>query len=123
MGMLDQLPRRERLIKWLVDRQQIGFQGRVNKPDDTCYSFWIGATLVMLGAYHLIDTKLLCAYTIGCQKKQGGFAKWTDQYQDVLHTYFGLAGLSLAGHPGLAPIDCALGMTQRASGVHYIKPE
>ena len=26
-------------------RQQSGFQGRPNKPVDTCYSFWVGATL------------------------------------------------------------------------------
>ena len=26
-----------------------GFQGRPNKDEDTCYSFWIGATLALLG--------------------------------------------------------------------------
>ena len=24
---------------------QLGFHGRAGKPDDTCYAFWIGATL------------------------------------------------------------------------------
>ncbi len=33
------------IIKWCIFRQQTGFQGRPNKPVDTCYSFWVGATL------------------------------------------------------------------------------
>lgn len=32
-----------------------GFQGRPNKPVDTCYSFWIGASLKILNAFHLTD--------------------------------------------------------------------
>ena len=36
---------RESLMKWCLLRQQTGFQGRPNKPTDTCYSFWVGATL------------------------------------------------------------------------------
>jgi geranylgeranyl transferase type-1 subunit beta len=33
------------LTEWLLLRQNQGFHGRINKPDDTCYSFWIGASL------------------------------------------------------------------------------
>ena len=33
-----------------------GFQGRCNKDADTCYSFWIGGTLDMLGAFDMVDT-------------------------------------------------------------------
>ena len=32
-----------------MQRQVGGFQGRVNKDPDTCYSFWVGASLKMLG--------------------------------------------------------------------------
>ena len=35
----------DRLRKWCIMRQLSGFQGRPNKPVDTCYSFWIGASL------------------------------------------------------------------------------
>ena len=48
MGRLDNAfsaTERERLIRWCINRQMSGFQGRPNKPVDTCYSFWIGATL------------------------------------------------------------------------------
>jgi geranylgeranyl transferase type-1 subunit beta len=34
-----------KLIKWCLDRQSTGFQGRPNKQPDTCYCFWIGASL------------------------------------------------------------------------------
>uniref|UniRef100_A0A915KFX8 Prenyltransferase alpha-alpha toroid domain-containing protein n=1 Tax=Romanomermis culicivorax TaxID=13658 RepID=A0A915KFX8_ROMCU len=35
----------EKLKKWCLLRQNEGFFGRPNKPDDSCYTFWIGATL------------------------------------------------------------------------------
>jgi geranylgeranyl transferase type-1 subunit beta len=35
----------EGLKKWCLFRQQTGFNGRPNKPVDTCYSFWVGAAL------------------------------------------------------------------------------
>ena len=36
---------KDSLIRWCLIRQTSGFQGRPNKDADTCYSFWIGATL------------------------------------------------------------------------------
>lgn len=108
----------------------MGFQGRCNKPEDTCYSFWVGGALTLLGAYEFIDFPLIRAFTLSCQKPQGGFAKWPDQRQDVLHSYFGLAGLSLGGEAGLQPLDAALGLSRysfvsnasRASGSWYKAP-
>lgn len=47
----------ERIKRWLVFRQVDGFNGRPNKPVDTCYSFWIGATLKILGAFELTNFK------------------------------------------------------------------
>ena len=48
MGRLDSAftpTERRGLARWCLHRQQAGFQGRPNKPADTCYSFWIGASL------------------------------------------------------------------------------
>lgn len=48
MGRLEEtLSRRELdgIRRWCIMRQQSGFHGRPNKPVDTCYSFWVGATL------------------------------------------------------------------------------
>jgi geranylgeranyl transferase type-1 subunit beta len=38
----------DRLKCWCLNRQTTGFNGRVNKPWDTCYSFWVGSTLKIL---------------------------------------------------------------------------
>ena len=35
----------EKIKRWCLFRQKSGFQGRPNKPVDTCYSFWLGASL------------------------------------------------------------------------------
>lgn len=45
----------ERLKRWLIFRQVDGFNGRPNKPVDTCYSFWIGSTLKILDVFQLTD--------------------------------------------------------------------
>uniref|UniRef100_A0A674H0M6 Protein geranylgeranyltransferase type I subunit beta n=1 Tax=Taeniopygia guttata TaxID=59729 RepID=A0A674H0M6_TAEGU len=37
-----------RIRRWCIMRQQNGYHGRPNKPVDTCYSFWVGATLKLL---------------------------------------------------------------------------
>ena len=49
MGTLHQLPHRQRLTEWLLERQGEGFQGRVNKPLDSCYGFWVGGVCQTLG--------------------------------------------------------------------------
>jgi geranylgeranyl transferase type-1 subunit beta len=41
MGTLEKLQNIPQLVKWLVRRQGLGFQGRPNKLEDTCYSFWV----------------------------------------------------------------------------------
>jgi prenyltransferase beta subunit len=58
MDKLDVLSKEQtdRLIQWCLNRQTTGFSGRVNKPWDTCYSFWIGSTLKVLRKYaHRFD--------------------------------------------------------------------
>lgn len=37
----------KKLQRWCLFRQVSGFHGRPNKPVDTCYSFWVGATLMV----------------------------------------------------------------------------
>jgi len=38
-----------------------GFTGRVNKAPDTCYSFWVGGTLALLGEFHLVHCERYAA--------------------------------------------------------------
>ncbi|XP_059487036.1 geranylgeranyl transferase type-1 subunit beta [Neocloeon triangulifer] len=102
----------EKLRRWLLMRQMAGFQGRPNKPDDTCYSFWVGATLKLLDRYQYIDGKSNRNYILSTQHiLTGGFSKWCDTSPDPLHTYFGICGLSLMNEPGLKEMNCALNMS------------
>ena len=115
MGALPQLPSRDVAIRWCASRQIGGFQGRPNKDEDTCYSYWIGASLVLLGAGGLLNAPAVSAFAACCQYARGGLCKAPNvAHPDVLHSYYALAGLSLAGLPGLAPLDPRFGMSQRA---------
>uniref|UniRef100_A0A2M4BRN7 Geranylgeranyl transferase type-1 subunit beta n=1 Tax=Anopheles marajoara TaxID=58244 RepID=A0A2M4BRN7_9DIPT len=106
---------RERIIRWLVFRQQDGFQGRPNKPTDTCYAFWIGAALKILGAFELTSFKDNRDYVLSTQDTTvGGFSKWPQAYTDPFHTYFGLCGLSFLNEPGLQEVVPSLNISKRA---------
>ncbi|RHY25617.1 hypothetical protein DYB32_009741, partial [Aphanomyces invadans] len=97
------------LQHWLLMRQQHGFQGRTNKDPDTCYAFWNGASLHLLGHHGLVDIPSCERFILSCQHKHGGVAKFPAVYPDVLHSYYGLAWLSIAGAaPSLKPLDVKL---------------
>jgi len=87
---------RKDLIRWCVHRQVGGMQGRPNKDEDTCYSFWIGGTLRLLGKDALLDHDRLRAYVMECQTKMGGFSKTIGAYPDVLHSFYSLSYLSFS---------------------------
>lgn len=116
-GRLNELPRRSDLIHWLVERQVSGFQGRPNKDPDTCYSFWVGASLDLLGVHSdVVNQTLNRGFTLSCQSRQmGGFSKSPEVRPDVLHTYYSLCGLSLQGEPGLQKLFSPLSITKRAN--------
>ncbi|XP_045216275.2 geranylgeranyl transferase type-1 subunit beta-like [Mercenaria mercenaria] len=104
------------LKRWCIFRQQSGFQGRPNKPIDTCYSFWVGATLQLLDSYNFVNCQCNRAFLMDTQQHiTGGFSKWPSHNPDALHAYFGICGLSLMGEAGLQPMHAALNISQRAA--------
>ncbi|ESP05433.1 hypothetical protein LOTGIDRAFT_103205 [Lottia gigantea] len=106
----------KRLKRWCIFRQSSGFNGRPNKVVDTCYSFWVGATLKILEIFELSDAEFNRGYILETQSDiTGGFAKWPQTSPDALHAYFGICGLSLLGEPGLIKLHPALNISQRAS--------
>lgn len=117
LGRLDGIDR-ENLERFLVSRQCGGFNGRINKVPDTCYTFWVGGALQMLGRVNWIDQATTRSFLLSCQSPIGGFSKYAGKpphaYPDILHAHYSITGLSLIGEPGFAPIDCALGITVRA---------
>ncbi|CDR44778.1 hypothetical protein NBRC10512_005877 [Rhodotorula toruloides] len=126
------------LLRWLIDRQirppppepsdssdedeeqerrgpvrdpndAAGFQGRVNKPTDACYSFWnMGAISLLLPAIapdlsieDVLDPALDRTWLLDCQHKVfGGIAREPGARPDVYHTYLSLAALALGDADG-----------------------
>ncbi|KAG8190652.1 hypothetical protein JTE90_002606 [Oedothorax gibbosus] len=101
--------------RWLVFRQHHGFQGRPNKPEDTCYTFWIGATLKLLDCYDFVNYLEVSKFVFCTQDEiTGGIAKWNGNTPDTLHTYLGISGLLLYDR-GTPLIHPALNISQRAA--------
>ncbi|KAL3717800.1 hypothetical protein ACJRO7_003016 [Eucalyptus globulus] len=105
------------LLDWSLQRQFAdgGIQGRPNKPSDTCYAFWIGATMGTLGANKFIDEIALRSFLLTCQSEYGGFAKSPGVLPDLYHSYYGLAAFSILGEAGLKPLCLELGVTEAAA--------
>ena len=109
-----------RLVQWCLARQVGGFQGRVNKDPDTCYAWWIGATLIMLRHFDDFDKSPQMSFLLQCQFAMGkhvvgGFLKFPDMPPDLLHSYYGVCWLSMIAHDGFAPLQCAIGLSRRAA--------
>lgn len=89
--------RKEDLIYWLSQRQcdSGGFNGRPEKQADVCYSWWVLASLEILGNTSWIDKPKLIHFINCCQDPKGGISDRPDNVGDVFHTFFGIAALSL----------------------------
>ncbi|TQD85187.1 hypothetical protein C1H46_029275 [Malus baccata] len=92
-----------------------GFQGRPNKPSDTCYAFWIGSVLKVIGGHKFIDKKALHGFLLTCQSEYGGFSKFPGDFPDLYHSYYGFTAFSLLEEPGLKPLCVELGMSAIAA--------
>lgn len=84
---------------WLAERQNRsdgGLNGRPEKSSDVCYSWWVLASLEILGKTDWISREALESFIESCQDAEsGGIADAPGNYPDVWHTFFGIAGLSL----------------------------
>ena len=70
----------------------------------------------------LTDWLIVCCFTV----VQGGLCKAPNTYPDILHSYYAVAGLAVAGAAGLAPLDPRFGMTLRAcdaAGLRRLAPD
>lgn len=80
---------------WLCERQLPvgGLNGRPEKKQDTCYSWWVLSALSVLGHTSWIDREALGNYILECQDPVGGgVSDRPGNMTDVFHTYFGIAG-------------------------------
>jgi len=97
MNKLDEgLKSKKDTLYWCLSRQVNGFQGRANKPPDTCYSFWIGAAICILDGYKYVDFEANKQFLYSTQTLYGGFSKYPDtEIPDILHSYMGIASLAI----------------------------
>ncbi|WQF84279.1 Putative terpenoid cyclases/protein prenyltransferase alpha-alpha toroid [Colletotrichum destructivum] len=91
----------------------VGFNGRCNKVADTCYCWWVGGTLQMLGHVDLIDTEPSRRFIMDkTQHLIGGFSKYPGAPPDIYHGFLGLAALAVMGDSALKPFDASVCATQ-----------
>ncbi|KAF2454893.1 terpenoid cyclases/protein prenyltransferase alpha-alpha toroid [Lineolata rhizophorae] len=88
-----------------------GFNGRANKVSDTCYAFWVGASMSLLeqcagaggGGRGLADSQRARTYLVDkSQHLVGGFGKVAGDPPDVYHSSLGLAALAMLGERNAA---------------------
>ena len=98
----------EKLGWWLCERQlpNGGLNGRPEKLEDVCYSWWVLSSLQMVGKLDHIDKEKLAAFILQCQDEEiGGFSDRPGNMTDLFHTLFGICGLSLLGYFDLMRVD------------------
>ncbi|KAH9841140.1 rab geranylgeranyltransferase [Rhodofomes roseus] len=110
LAILDRLDEidQETLGWWLAERQlpNGGLNGRPEKLEDVCYSFWVLSSMSILKKIRWVDADKLIGFILSAQETEhGGIADRPGDQPDVFHTHFGVAGLSLLGYPGLADLD------------------
>ena len=95
------------LAWWLCERQlpNGGLNGRPEKKEDVCYSWWVLSCLDILGKTGYIQSDKLISFILESQDEAGGIADRPQDLPDVFHTLFGIAGLSLLEFPGLQRVD------------------
>ncbi|KAL0241807.1 hypothetical protein GEMRC1_007042 [Eukaryota sp. GEM-RC1] len=95
-------PQKRRSVRFLHLLQRQGFHGRISKEDDTCYTYWVLASLHLLSpeTLPLIDLKTLEAFIDACTNTlKGGckvIAKNPDIFPDPMHACLGLNGIRIA---------------------------
>ncbi|TIB67526.1 hypothetical protein E3P77_01470 [Wallemia ichthyophaga] len=98
----------DNLSWWLSERQvqNGGLNGRPQKQEDVCYSWWVLSALSILHRLHWINKDKLISFILSAQDPDcGGIADRPGDVSDVFHTLFGVAGLSMLGYPEIERVD------------------
>ncbi|KAL2019354.1 hypothetical protein VTK56DRAFT_9734 [Thermocarpiscus australiensis] len=105
------LPKRLADLSLSPNLRHVACNGRCNKVADTCYTWWVGASLANLGRQDLVADWWRPARRFLLDKtahRIGGFSKHPGGPPDVYHACFGLTALAVMGEPGLNAVDSAL---------------
>ncbi|CAH0050619.1 unnamed protein product [Clonostachys solani] len=97
--------------------RHVGFNGRWNKKADTCYAWWVAATLAMLGSPYPVSVEGSRRYLLEVtQHPIGGFGKFAGTPPDIYHSYLGLAVLAVFGDADLKDFDVGLCCSKETTG-------
>ncbi|XP_053455535.1 geranylgeranyl transferase type-2 subunit beta-like isoform X2 [Nycticebus coucang] len=89
-----------------------------------CYSWWVLASLKIIGRLHWIDREKLHSFILACQDEEtGGFADRPGDMVDPFHTLFGIAGLSLLGEEQIKPVSPVFCMPEEVLRRVNVQPE
>ncbi|KAI5173800.1 geranylgeranyl transferase type-2 subunit beta [Pancytospora epiphaga] len=105
LGALDAIDR-SAVEDFLVFRQcpNGGLNGRINKKEDVCYSFWTLASLKLIGSDG-IDSTALRNFIYSCEGENGGFSDRQGNECDLYHLMYSLASFCILGIDGFESID------------------
>lgn len=98
----------QKTSKFIALRHNFGLNGRPNKKDDVCYSYWALSVFKILNIP--IDEDLLKDFISKCFNGEG-FSYLPDNDADLYHTCYALMGLSLLENKGFKKIIAELGVT------------
>ena len=112
-----QSPEKSKASPFDLGTECAGMNGRTNKVADTCYAWWAGAPLHILGHGNLYNHEAVQRYLLERTQHPvlGGFGKFPGDLPDLYHSYIGLAALSLAGSTDVKEIDAGMCVSKEAS--------
>ncbi|KAL0216453.1 hypothetical protein P9112_008637 [Eukaryota sp. TZLM1-RC] len=92
---------KRRILRFLHGLQTQGLHGRLAKADDSCYTYWVGATVAILDPdslhlfkqSNLIDFISTCTHQVSQSPRAVAVAKNPESLPDPMHASLGLAGL------------------------------
>ncbi|XP_022912159.1 geranylgeranyl transferase type-2 subunit beta [Onthophagus taurus] len=117
---------RDTLAWWLCERQlpSGGLNGRPEKLPDVCYSWWVLASLAILGRVNWISSTKLEDFILACQDAEtGGISDRPGDITDPYHTLFGIAGLSLLGYKNIKAVNPTFCMPQEVIDRLELRPQ
>jgi geranylgeranyl transferase type-2 subunit beta len=87
-GQLHRIENADLLGWWLAERQTSsgGLNGRPEKLNDVCYSWWVLSSLSILERVHWIDKDALRLFIMRCQDVDDGGARWTPRHAPAATT-------------------------------------
>jgi len=82
--------------KWLITRQNFfvfGFSGKISKIPDSCYNFWVGASLVIMNVN--LNEKLENSFMFCSDRISESFSDRSGKITDFYHICYSVCGFAI----------------------------